>query len=348
MTLEEILDKAVRYSQSGLPFAIYAKPGWKKVCALFQGENLQNSVNNHADAGFIFTTCNAAQKIMIPFKESEVYAADIAFNLPIQPLAAASNLENKFFIALIEKALESISKGEMQKVVLSRCEEVSLNDNSAEVIYTRLLNEYENAFRYWFYHPEAGSWMGATPEKLFSVKENSFEVMSLAGTRVAGTDHIWGEKEQVEQQWVTDYIVSCINLYTKDYKVSVPYTHKAGALEHLRTDIYGFIQKKNIIDLIASLHPTPAVCGFPKEKAKKFLADHEGYDRSFYTGFLGLINDPSPEEPQTDLYVNLRCMKIINNKAHLYVGCGITAGSDPTAEYNETINKSITIKKVLQ
>jgi isochorismate synthase len=97
------------------------------------------------------------------------------------------------------------------------------------------------------------------------------------------------------------------------------------------------------------LHPTPAVCGFPKLDAQKFIIENEGYDRTFYAGFLGEWNKDfvSYKENCSDLYVNLRCMKIEDQKAKLYVGGGINKGSNPEKEYIETVNKSLTMKKVL-
>jgi isochorismate synthase len=91
------------------------------------------------------------------------------------------------------------------------------------------------------------------------------------------------------------------------------------------------------------LHPTPAVCGLPKDKSKAFILDNENYDRTFYTGFLGELN----VEDQTDLFVNLRCMEISGSQAHLYMGCGITKESIPEKEWEESCNKSATMKRVL-
>ena len=90
------------------------------------------------------------------------------------------------------------------------------------------------------------------------------------------------------------------------------------------------------------MHPTPAVCGFPKKESKDFILKNERYDRAFYTGFLGELNMSTSE-----LYVNLRCMEIEKESIHIYVGGGITKESDPEKEWNETVAKSKTIKGVL-
>ena len=86
-----------------------------------------------------------------------------------------------------------------------------------------------------------------------------------------------------------------------------PYTARAGQLVHLKTDFYFLLKNTDHIgDLLQELHPTPAVCGLPKEEAFRFIPDNEGYDRSYYSGFTGWLDT----EGHTDIYVNLRCMEI--------------------------------------
>ena len=102
-------------------------------------------------------------------------------------------------------------------------------------------------------------------------------------------------------------------------------------------------KNSDLKQLISVLHPTPAVCGFPKLEAKKFILENENYNREYYSGFLGELNI----HDATDLYVNLRCMQIKNNQIHLYIGGGITKDSIPEKEWIETANKAMTMKKIL-
>lgn len=210
---------------------------------------------------------------------------------------------------------------------------------------------YPTAFNYCFYHPKVGLWLGATPEQLLKIEENQLKTVALAGTKtIAEQTENWGEKEQVEQQLVTDFIINNLNNFVDNLSVSKPYTHQAGSLLHIKTDISAKIkdrnQLKNILDI---LHPTPAVCGFPKEIAKKFIIENEGYNREFYAGFLGELNFSTENNitENSDLFVNLRCMKVENSVAQIFVGGGITADSNSEKEFLETVNKSETIKKVV-
>ena len=101
--------------------------------------------------------------------------------------------------------------------------------------------------------------------------------------------------------------------------------------------------------MIRILHPTPAVCGFSREIAREFIIENENYNRSFYTGFLGELNlqNFNKDKKKSALFVNLRCMKIENNKVSIFVGGGITKGSNAEKEWQETVFKSKTMKYVL-
>ena len=99
----------------------------------------------------------------------------------------------------------------------------------------------------------------------------------------------------------------------------------------------------NIGNLLQELHPTPAVCGLPKEDAFRFILENEGYDRSYYSGFIGWLDT----EGHTDLYVNLRCMEIKPGETTLYAGAGILASSDIESVCTETGDKMNTMKSIL-
>ena len=81
----------------------------------------------------------------------------------------------------------------------------------------------------------------------------------------------------------------------------------------------------------------------PKAPALAFLKANEGYDRSYYTGFLG----PVGFDGATDLFVNPRPSKIVGDTAYLYVGGGIVAQSKPDVEWQETVEKSKTVGTIL-
>ena len=255
-----------------------------------------------------------------------------------------SENEKNHFENIVQKAITSIQNGDFEKVVLSRKIEIEKKIDLIETFF-RLINRYPTAFRSFFYHPQIGCWMGATPEQLIKVENNHFETVSLAGTHQKSSFENWSAKEIHEQQIVTHYILDNLHKEVLSLKVSEPFTVEAGSLVHLKTIISGEVYSiENTKNIIQNLHPTPAVCGFPKEKALQFISENENYERKFYAGYLGLWNE---EETSANLFVNLRCLEVEGNKINIYVGCGITGESNPEKEFFENEHKSQIMKSIL-
>ncbi len=330
-----------------IPFVIYRKPNATKAIAVFQKDAFTHFTSEFDTNGFVFAPFNGIDKtLFIPETDS---VKDV---FKLQPILFEENKKTNSVngrdkhIELVEKGITFINTSATDKVVLSRKECMEIEEFNGFETFKKLASSYLNAFVYLWYHPVSGMWLGATPETLLNVENDNFSVMSLASTQEYKGDLnvLWNEKETNEHQIVTDYIVS--KLESKKLTISEAYTVKAGNLVHLRADISGEISSSDVgvKKLIQVLHPTPAVCGMPKETAKKFILDNENYDRGYYTGFLGEIRDE-----KIDLFVNLRCMNIDDDckNASIFIGGGITKDSNPASEWNETVAKSLVMKKVL-
>ena len=332
----------------------YCKPNSDKIIALFQKNDDLISLDD-ADVGFAFVSFDNEKRYIIPERLSDIYFETVSTSDYIFPKTLTSEIDaetKKAFETLVENGVEAIHKGDFEKVVLSRKESIQIENFDIELVFNKLISNYATAFKYCFYHPKIGFWIGATPEQFLKVDENLVKTVSLAGTQLFDKNEaaIWQNKEIEEQHIVTDYIVGNLKLYSDNVTFSEPYSHQAGSLVHIKTDIQAVVnEENNISEIINVLHPTPAVCGFPKEKAKQFIIENEGYQREFYAGFLGEWNKDFAtfKQKQSDLFVNLRCMKIEESIANLYIGCGITKDSNPEKEFVETVNKSVTIKNVL-
>ena len=225
------------------------------------------------------------------------------------------------------------------------------------VTFAELSRRYERAFVSLVSVPGVGTWLGASPEVLAEVTaDGHFRTMALAGTQplVPGAlpqAAIWRQKEIEEQALVARYIVSCFKqLRLREYHETGPRTVAAGQLLHLRTDFA--VDLRHVpapaslgTDMLRLLHPTSAVGGMPKVAALEFLRRHEGYDRAYYSGFLGPVNVAEPGVSR--LFVNLRCLQVRASQAILYAGTGLTADSDPTREWQETELKLQTVGCVL-
>lgn len=337
--------------ESNLPFVVYNKPNTTTIKGLFQNNNELYTSKKYNESGFIFAPFNHSDSsIVIPENQSLFIQEKIDLdnnsitnnNFDIDSSSKQNHIE------LVQKGINAIKNDLFKKVVLSRKEKVEISNLNIVETFKRLLLNYPTAFVYLWFHPKIGMWLGATPETLVKIKDNEFLTMSLAGTQVF-KDSIkvsWQPKEIEEQQFVTDYITEKLSNICNTVNISETETIKAGNLLHLRTIISG--QKKvNNATLIKTLHPTPAVCGLPLEPSKDFILKHENYNREFYTGFLGELNLQNKGTKTSELFVNLRCMKVENNTASVFIGGGITKDSNPEKEWKETIAKSNTMKNIL-
>ena len=347
--MKQILDKAKNHLAQNLPFVLYKKPKDTNSIGLFQKNDSLYSVTDYTEKGFIFASFDGTKTVLIPEKESEIITTvfqkkEIVIQEKERHLsdeAAQRQFEN-----LVKKGIQAIENHEFKKVVLSRKESLNLMDFDVITAFESLVQLYPTTFVYCFYHPKVGTWLGATPEQLVKANESEFKTIALAGTQkdTGSNEVVWLKKEQEEQQFVTDYIVEKLKNVASELLVSKPYSLKAGSIWHIKTDISGTLNSSSSLQqVIQLLHPTPAVCGFPKDKSKAFILENEKYDRTFYTGFLGELNIGD----KTDLFVNLRCMQIDKAQIHLFMGCGITKDSIPEKEWEESINKSMTMKKIL-
>jgi isochorismate synthase len=275
---------------------------------------------------------------------------------------ALKNIEGKeIFEKIVNNAIEKIKQGDFQKVVLSRSKKVEVRPDFdlISTIYN-LSVKYPKAFISAIYLPESNTiWLGASPELLVSLDKNGlFKTMSLAGTQSANASNQttispnnarWSQKEIEEQALVSRYIIECFKkVRVREYIETGPKTVEAGNLLHLQTD---FIVDTKAIEfnqfatvLLELLHPTSAVCGMPKIPALDYILQNESYQRDFYSGYLGPVNI----ENDTQIFVNLRTLKLNGNIAELYAGAGITQDSIPENEWNETEMKMATLLQILQ
>jgi isochorismate synthase len=250
--------------------------------------------------------------------------------------------EKSVFVSAVSKAVSAIRKGELKKVVLSRTHREKLpGDFNPFSFFIKLTQAYPDAFVYLLFLPETGLWIGSSPELFLKVKGEHLETMSLAGTGRNPED--FRDKERMEQSLVSGYIMEQLRPFCKDVQQDEVSVKKAGELYHLCTRIKAVKkQDTRLFDITSALHPTPAVCGLPKEKAFQFIRENEPHRRMLYSGFLGPVNNENAE-----LFVNLRCMQIYENEALFYAGAGIVEGSDPEAEWHETSQKMDTLRRVI-
>lgn len=249
----------------------------------------------------------------------------------------------------IQSTIDEIKSTKLAKVIVSRLIPIPRKNESLGEVYLQLFQQTPKAFVYLVNLPKAGLWMGATPEVLLRSEGKTLETVSLAGTqsRREDSDYSWHTKEIEEQAFVSRYLLDVFYKFNiHPYTTQGPETLESGKVAHLATS-FRFAAKKlssNLGDFLAELHPTPAVCGYPKLKAAKFIPKIEKHDRRYYTGYLG----PWRLNGDVGLFVNLRCMEIMPQQYILYSGGGITARSVPEDEWEETNKKATTLLSAIE
>ena len=335
--------------ENGVPFASCRLPGELcPVTLISSGEfNRHSSLNEAIEKGRIFLMApfypDAEIFSFVPEFELHGYTFD-PFTLKVnQSEAKLPDYDSKSIDAItyqnkIAHIIQQIEQGQADKVVISRTietQELQLQDSPA--LFNLLCQMHPQAFVYLALFPGKGLWAGASPELLLKADSGKVQTIALAGTRKAGTTTAWGAKEKDEQAWVGKHVLECLTKSgCQHIQVSKTGTITAGNASHLMTSFIAQAHNSSLPSLIETLHPTPAVCGWPQEKAMQIIRETENYNREFYAGYVGTFD----KQGNTALYVNLRCLQIFNNTTVIYAGGGITAGSDPVAEWEETELKS--------
>lgn len=342
------------------PFAIYRLPNSEQIQIIAQNSSAiycPTDIDEIADKkGFLvapFVNGKQINPVLIRAdyrdfsflgKVKDSPPAQYAFRRKVNVMNVAT------FYQYIEHIKKEIENKQITKVVTARTIKYDKPQSFNEIdFFLKACQTYKMSFISLFYIPKKGLWIGASPELLLHYSNGVFSTYSLAGTQAKPADKYakarWSEKEKEEQQIVSRFIENSIKAFGNvKLQKSETETIEAGNLLHLRNtyNIEG-IHYSQWAKLVNALHPTPAVSGFPKEKAIEYILKNEGNNRAYYTGYLGTINI----EEQINLFVNLRCMEVKNKDLILHVGCGITAESNAAKEWEETKLKSETLLNLI-
>lgn len=344
-----------------IPFVAYRMPFGEKARLLvanqvqqfmFQGQDVFSQegfvvvpFDNDTQSSFILTP-----KFEAPIDELPQEHVAWIHSLPDQELSLptpTSPGDKEQYIKEFQAISSAIKQGQVDKAILSRC---NLIDNiqpiDAPQYFARLCGMQHTSYNYLLFIPHHGLWLGASPELFLRRGPRFIETVSLAGTIKQEDPSGWKDKELQEQGIVTDYISEKLSqFHIKEVEKNGPVTINAGKVSHLKT-LFRFPKQSlqnHIGRFVEALHPTPAVCGYPKAASKALVLKTEHHPRALYAGFLGRIHP----DGCFDFFVNIRCAQFFStNQAGLYVGGGITQKSEAQAEYNETQLKAETLLKV--
>lgn len=367
MTGEEInswtaVDALIEHRQ---PFAMYRIPGEEIPRFLTQATGNVRLIYDieelNEKRGYVIAPFQASRKCPIVLIQPDRFDDSISFSIggdksqaisEVDAVAASTCMESisagKDYAACFDTFISALRDKTFDKLVLSRSLALAREAGfSPAAAFYKACTRYIYSYVYLCYTPQTGVWLGSTPEILLSGVKGEWNTVALAGTQSLQDGKLpqeWDEKNREEQEYVASYIRHQLRSLDIHPTENGPYPAFAGALSHLKTDFrFSLADNRVLGDLLKSLHPTPAVCGLPKEEAYQFILNNEGYDRKYYSGFVGWL-DP---EGRTDLYVNLRCMNIAEDKLTLYAGGGLLASSELDDEWQETEKKLQTMKRII-
>lgn len=248
------------------------------------------------------------------------------------------------FLARGKAALAAIARGEIAKVVLARRRLFTLSAALEPTILLSLLASYNPHCAIYGQSMGGRIFLGASPERLLTVAGDSLAVDALAGSRWESASRSLADaKNQREHDYVVASIREALTPLTKVLTIPAAAEMQLAGISHLHRRITGRLRPGvSSADLLAALHPTPAVGGWPSRPALDWLFRRREKRPAWYSGGIGWLSDG-----QADIAVALRCGLLSGRQAELYAGAGFVAGSDPEEELAETEAKFAAMQQVL-
>ncbi|MSU54106.1 MAG: isochorismate synthase [Opitutaceae bacterium] len=247
--------------------------------------------------------------------------------------------------AVVAKAVARIDAGEFTKIVLARAQEFA-SDQSLHPL--RVLNglrqRFPDCYAFSLANGRGQSFIGASPERLVRVSKGVLETEALAGSirRGAGASEdaalagtlLRSEKDRREHQHVLAAITARLeHLGLAPEYAAEPGLRRLANVQHLHTPIRAALPENvRLLEVLAALHPTPAVGGAPLAAAVAAIRGLENFPRGLYAGAIGWSNARGGGE----FFVGLRSALVEGGTARVYAGAGILAGSTPEKEFAET------------
>lgn len=252
-----------------------------------------------------------------------------------------SNYHN--FTDKVNHSLKAIASDKLTKIVVAHALEIKLEENFNIIkSLTNLRDNHPDCYIFCVGNEKEEYFLGASPERLLSIQDRQLVTDALAGSAprgkndyddsILGENLLHSEKEKREHQFVSDYIFEKLSIMGLSPKRASLQLLKLSNIQHLWTPIYAEIREEcNPLEIIAQLHPTPAVAGIPIDVACEEIESYENFDRSLYAAPIGWLDTNG----NCEFIVGIRSALIRGNHARLYAGAGIVAGSKPDQELTE-------------
>lgn len=356
MLIDEQTSKAIGICiDKSIAFALYSTPSKNDVDFFASNQvHFTSKISDVEGEAFVVSPFMLSDKLDYyyfnrTFTAQDILSKDIhglEFSHQSWPHVSLDPTTKEEYIKSIEITQSSLNN-RSEKVVISRIHKERTTKNVC-LTAQQYFEENPDCFCFLYFIPTMGLWLGASPELLidYNRRNGIFSTMSLAGTRNKNSQQGWDTKNIEEHDIVTHHITTVISNHTGHSPAIKAENVNFGDIQHLCHRLMSN-HPVDLSKLLPDLSPTPALLGYPREKALNIIHSVEQHSRQCYGGFIGVVSDT-----QTLLYVNLRCAKITTQQdGYLYEcfgGGGITLLSDPYEEWKETENKIAPILKAIK
>ncbi len=247
------------------------------------------------------------------------------------------------YVEIVERGLGVIQSGQVDKIVLAHgLDVVAERPFTVAGTLANLHGRYPSCYCFSTACGQGDVFLGASPERLVSVSNGMMLTEALAGSAPRGmseqedliyaTQLLSSDKESHEHQLVSDFIAQKLRQLGIEPIYQTPRLLQLPNIQHRHTPIAGKVPGSvHLLDILASLHPTPAVAGFPRELSCQYIRALEDFDRGPYAAPIGWVDGAGNGE----FAVGIRSALIRGDRARLFAGAGIVAGSDPERERRE-------------
>jgi anthranilate synthase component 1 len=280
----------------------------------------------------------------------------LSFARDVETLPFQSTHTREEFEQMVREAKEEIVAGEIFQIVLSQRWEIDYPTSEALTLYRALRSINPSPYMFLLRTHEC-TLVGASPEMLVRVTDGVAETRPIAGTRPRGATHaedlaheqslLADPKENAEHLMLVDLgrndlgrVCASGTVEVEDFKHVERYSH----VMHMVTDVHGKLREdRTPVDAFLSCFPAGTVSGAPKIRAMELIDRFEHTRRGPYAGAVAYF----AFNGNLDSCITIRTVTLANDKAYVQAGGGIVFDSDPAAEYQETVNKSLAVRRAI-
>ncbi|MEM6160784.1 isochorismate synthase [Erwinia sp. P6884] len=254
---------------------------------------------------------------------------------------------------LVTRALAAITGGALDKVVLARATDLHFSSAvspAALLAASRAINPH--CYHFMLASGPQDAFVGSSPERLYLRQHQQMQSEALAGTCAGSADDglayhlaqklLADEKNQRENLMVVADIRQRLQPIAGQIHVAPVEVVRLRNVQHLRRKIHCALRVLDDAACLAQLQPTAAVAGLPRQPARRFLQEHEPFQRGWYAGSVGYLS-----LAESEFAVALRSAQVTGDRVRLYAGAGIVAGSQASEEWRELDQKAAGLGSLL-